>query len=42
MIPVDLKMGIVKPLSAQWIELMLQYFKSNPRIVQMGSRKLAS
>ena len=31
-IPINMKISLMKPLSAKWIESMLLYFKDNPSI----------
>ena len=38
-IPIDMKMSLVKPLSAKWIVSMFSYFKDNPSIVQNGFKE---
>ena len=36
MLPVDLKLSIMKPLGAQWMIKQYNYLKSKPDIVQNG------
>ena len=38
-IPIDMKMSLMKPLSAKWIESMFLYFKDNPSIVRNGFKR---
>ena len=38
-IPIDLKLSAMKPLSAQWMESMFLYFKNNPSIVRNGFKE---
>ena len=34
--PVDLRLSVVKPLGAQWMIKLYNYFKSKPEIIQNG------
>ena len=38
MLPVDLRLSIVKPLGAQWMIELYDYFKSKPDIIKNGFR----
>ena len=38
-IPIDLKLSIVKPLNASWIDSLFKYFKSNPSLVRNGFKE---
>ena len=38
MVPVDLRLSIVKPLSAKWIMKTYDYLKSNTQIISNGFR----
>jgi len=38
LVPVDLHLSIVKPLSAKWLINMYDYFKANPQIICNGFR----
>ena len=35
-IPVDLRLSILKPLGAEWIESLYKYIQDNPSIVKNG------
>ena len=37
--PVDLRLSIIKPLSAKWIVSMYEYIKSNPALVSNGFKE---
>ena len=37
--PIDLKLSVVKPLSARWIDLLYDYFKSKPSLVSNGFKE---
>lgn len=37
--PIDLRMSIVKSLSAKWLMQMYQYFKENPQIIKNGFKE---
>ena len=34
--PVDLRLSVVKPLSAKWLVQLSDYFKANPDIIKNG------
>ena len=38
-VPIDLKMGVMKPLSAKWIASLFSYFKSKPSIIRNGFKE---
>ena len=40
--PLDLKLSVIKPLSAGWIVSLYDYIKSKPDLVKMVLRKLES
>ena len=35
-VPVDLRLSVVKPLGAEWMIKLYEYFKSKPEIIQNG------